>query len=456
MKRPGAIFSAVLVLGGLAGILPVGAESSPAPVDFSRDIRPILSENCFQCHGPDKEHREAKLRLDLKADAFADRDGVPAFVPRDLDASEAWFRIITDDEDELMPPPDSRKSLTPAQKDLVKRWIEQGAEWNEHWSFVPPAKAPVPAGVHPIDHFIEAGLAGKGLGLSEPAGTRALVRRLSLDLTGLPPDPREVREATGPADLDAVVDRLLASPHFGERMAVMWLDAARYGDTSVMHADGPRDMWPWRDWVVRAYNDNKAFNEFATEQLAGDLLPGATVDQKVASGFNRNHATSDEGGAIAEELRVEYVVDRVRTTANVFMGLTMECAQCHDHKYDPISQREYYRFFAYFNNHTDPGMQTRKGNQAPVVHVVPPADGERLVAVRAELKEAEEQRAKARREGGKALKEWLKQAGKKERSEPKEMKHFFALDGGKRDIAVDLVSAKVGVFEGPGTCAVVE
>ena len=425
-------------------------------VDFNRDIRPILSENCLFCHGPDKEHREADLRLDRREDALADRDGVRAVVPGDLAASEAWQRIVTDDPEELMPPPKSNKRLTVAQKDLLKAWIEEGAEWTEHWAFVPPVKRPVPDGVHPIDHFIRTRLAGHGLSPSPPAEPRVLARRLHLDLIGLPPTPEALRgfeaaHAKDPAGATtALIDQLLASQHYGERMALTWLDAARYGDTSVMHADGPRDMWPWRDWVVRAYNDNKPYDVFTVEQLAGDLLPEATVAQQIASGFNRNHATSDEGGAIAEELRVQYVTDRVRTTANVWMGLTMECAQCHEHKYDPISQEEYYQFYAFFNNHADPGMQTRRGNQSPVVNVVAEADHQRLAEVRGQIKTLDEAVKAARRGDADGLAEWRKPTGDApgpEAAEPKDLKHLFSPEGVVDSVAVDLVSGKLGAVE---------
>ena len=349
-----------------------------AEVDFARDIRPILSDHCFHCHGPDEESRGADLRLDVKEAMFApNKDGVTAVHPGNLEKSELWYRITTDDEDDIMPPPKSPKpALNKRQQALIKDWIESGAKWAEHWSFAVPQKEEAPANSHPIDHFVRKHLKGQGLSLSPQADPTTLARRLHLDLTGLPPKPSLVRaflaswEKDPDKAYDKLLDELLANRHFGERMALMWLDAARYGDTSVMHADGPRTMWPWRDWVVDAYNNNKPFDEFSIEQLAGDLIPEATLQQKVASGFNRNHATSDEGGAIAEELRVQYVVDRVQTTANVWMGLTMECGQCHEHKYDPISQEEYYHFYAFFNNHTDPGMQTRRGNQNPVIEVV--------------------------------------------------------------------------------------
>lgn len=347
-------------------------------IRFDRDIRPILSDRCFYCHGPDEEHREAELRLDLKETAFADRDGVSPVTPGDLTKSLIWQRIISDDEYEMMPPPDSNKELSPKEKELIRKWIEQGAKWTDHWSFITPqlpnpptVQAEVPP-QNPIDQFIFHELHSVGLNPSSEANRRALIRRLSFDLTGLPPTPEEVNQFLAdksPSAYEKLVDRLLASPHYGERMAVMWLDAARYGDTSVFHADGPRDMWAWRDRVVQAYNENMPFDRFSILQLAGDLVPDATVEEKILAGFNRNNGTTDEGGAIAEEYRVEYAVDRVKTTSTVWLGLSMECAQCHDHKYDPISQEDYYRFYAYFNVSADGGMQTRKGNAAPLLEV---------------------------------------------------------------------------------------
>lgn len=353
----------------LTSFLTLGAAAAEKTVDFNRDVRPILSDTCFKCHGPAESARKADLRLDDREAAIEAK----AFVPGDANASELVFRILTDDADELMPPAKSNKKLTDAQKKTLETWIAEGAEYQDHWAFVKPTRtAEIEAG-NPVDFFVERKLKAAGLEMSPEADLRTQIRRVTLDLTGLPPTPAEVEAFvadTAPDAFDKVVDRLLSSEAYGERMTLSWLDAARYGDTSVMHADGPRDMWPWRDWVIEAYNSNMPFDRFTIEQLAGDLLPDATVAQKVASGFNRNHATSDEGGAFAEELRVEYVVDRVQTTSNVWMGLTMECSQCHDHKYDPISQEEYYQFYAYFNNTTDPGMQTRNGNQTPVVEVV--------------------------------------------------------------------------------------
>ncbi|MEZ5328514.1 MAG: DUF1553 domain-containing protein [Verrucomicrobiales bacterium] len=364
-----------------------GAESE---VDFNRQIRPVLSENCIACHGPDEKAREAGLRLDTFAGATADHDGVRAIVPGDAKGSALIHRIFETNPDDIMPPPKSHKNLTEEQKDTLVKWIESGAEYDEHWAFVPPSKPDLPEvsgagwGHNGIDQFVLADLTKRGLRPSNEAARETLIRRVTFDLTGLPPTPAEVDAFLAdesPLAYEELVDRLLASRHFGERMALAWMDASRYGDTSVMHADGPRYMWPWRDWVIEAYNSNKPFNEFTVEQIAGDLLPNATPEQKIATGFNRNHATSDEGGAIPEELRVEYVVDRVKTTSNVWLGLSMECAQCHDHKYDPISNKEYYEFFAYFNNSADPGMQTRNGNQSPNVDRPDPDRDAKLASI---------------------------------------------------------------------------
>ncbi len=341
-------------------------------IRFNRDVRPILSAKCVACHGPDDAHREADLRLD-------DEQGIAAVFGGGLDASEAWSRMTSTDPDLIMPPPDSSHDLSESERATLKSWIEAGAAWEGHWSFIPPAKSKVPVlddaqlqswVRNPIDAFIARQLAASQLRPNGDAGKERLLRRVTFDLTGLPPALEEVDAFLADDSEDAyekVVDRLLSSPHYGERMAVVWMDAARYGDTSVFHADGPRDMWPWRDWVIEAYNSNKPFDQFTVEQLAGDLLPNPTTPQKVATGFLRNNATTDEGGLIEEEYRVEYAIDRVKTTSMVWMGLSMECAQCHSHKYDPISQDEYYQFFAFFNQAADPGNQTRNGNQAPIV-----------------------------------------------------------------------------------------
>ncbi len=356
-----------------------------ADLPFNRDIRPILAAKCYQCHGPDHHKRKADLRLDS-------REGIEsAFVAGQLEESEAWLRITSDDDDGRMPPPSSKLELLPAEADRIRIWIENGATWQDHWSLIAPTLPAIPAVSraawvrNPIDAFILARLESEGLMPSPESDRERLLRRVTCDLTGLPPTLAEIDDFlldSRPDAYERVVDRLLESNHFGERMAVAWLDAARYGDTSVFHADGPRDMWPWRDWVIRAYNDNKPFDEFTREQLAGDLIENASAPQKIATGFNRNNATTDEGGAIAEEFRVEYAVDRVKTTSMVWLGLTMECGQCHEHKYDPISQEEYYRFFAFFNQAADPGMQTRGGNQQPIVDVHDPQQQAKLKTIR--------------------------------------------------------------------------
>lgn len=374
----------------LMGVV-MNATPGVAAVDFNRDIRPLISDRCFLCHGPAESTRKGGLRLDHRADAVK----AGAIVPGKPDDSELIKRVFSSSTDDRMPPADSHKTLSDAEKKLLRNWILEGANYAQHWAFNPPAARAFPriAGrtLKPIDAFVLRKLREHKLELTSSADPAVLVRRVSLDLTGLPPTPDEVDSFLNdrsPRAYENVVDRLLNSKRYGERMALDWMDAARYGDTSVMHADGNRDMWPWRDYVIASFNNNLPFDQFTIEQLAGDLLPNATVQQRVASGFNRNHATSDEGGAIAEELRVEYVVDRVKTTSTVWLALTMECSQCHDHKYDPISQEEYYRFYAYFNNTTDPGMQTRRGNQSPVVDVPTVDQEKRLIAARGNLAHA--------------------------------------------------------------------
>ena len=389
-----------------AAAIPIVSARAEEEIDFNRQIRPILSDNCFACHGPDEHDRKGDLRLDTFEGATADNGGVRAIDVANPEASELLARIFTDDRDEIMPPPKSHKRLSAESKALLKRWIESGAPWADHWAFEVPQKSNQEDS---IDDFVHRRLAAKKLSASPEADRATLIRRVTFDLTGLPPTCEEVKAFVSdqrPDAFERVVDRLLASPAYGERMALNWMDLARYGDSSVMHADGPRQMWPWRDWVISAYNDNKAFNEFTIEQLAGDLLPNATIEQKIATGFNRNHASSDEGGAIPEELRIEYIVDRVMTTSNVFLGLSMECAQCHDHKYDPVSMTDYYRMFAYFNNNADPGMQTRKGNQAPVVKFYSEEQERELAEARKQVAEAEEKVAARRVEGLKGFAAW--------------------------------------------------
>jgi len=352
-------------------------------IDFSRDVQPILADKCYHCHGPDANQRKAKLRLDTQEGALAtDGDGKAAVVPGNLEKSELARRIISTDPDEQMPPPKSRRQLTAQQKDLLRNWVAQGAPWGKHWAFVAPIRPELPAVKdkawvrNPIDAFILSRLEAEGLQPSPEASKEKLIRRVTLDLTGLAPTPEEVDAFLADTSADAyekVVDRLFASPHYGERMALPWLDAARYADTNGFQGDQTRTSWIWRDWVVKALNDNMPFDQFTIQQIAGDLLPDATMSQKLASGFNRNHMLNGEGGAIAEESRNTYVIDRVNTTSTVWLGLTLGCCQCHDHKYDPFTQKEYYQLFAYFNNLPESGGVDAGGNAKPVMKISTPA-----------------------------------------------------------------------------------
>ncbi len=361
-------------------------------IDFDKQVRPILSENCFQCHGPDESQRKAKLRLDSRKGAFGElRGGGFAIVPGKPSASKVIERITADDPSERMPPARTNKTLSKQQIDLLRTWIEQGAPYADHWAFVAPKRPNLPQVKmknwvrNGIDYFILDRLEKEGLKPSPEADPATLIRRLTLDLTGLPPTPTEVdefvqncasanRQANSAsripqAAIEQLVDRLLASPHFGERLAVDWLDAARFADTHGYHIDAGRDMTPWRDWVIHAFNSNLPFDQFTIEQLAGDLLPNATISQKIASGFNRNHMINFEGGAIPEEYHNAYIVDRVNTTGTVWLGLTVMCAQCHDHKYDPITQKEFYQLYAFFHNVPENGLDGSKGNAAPLLPV---------------------------------------------------------------------------------------
>lgn len=395
MRLPALIL--VCATGSLAA-----AEPLPEVIEFNRDIRPILADTCFQCHGPDAGQRKAKLRLDQQAGAFAEKGGVAPFVPRKPMESEAYQRIISDIPDEQMPPPNSQRQLSARQKELIGRWIEQGADWQQHWAFIPPKRPALPEvknGHWPangIDRFILARLESEELKPSPPAEMATLLRRVALDLTGLPPTPAEVAavlEDKSPRAYEQFVDRLLASPRYGERMAFRWLDAARYADTSGYQSDGPRTMWRWRDWVIEAYNRNLPFDQFTIEQLAGDLLPNATLEQRIATGFNRNHRGNAEGGSIPEEFQVEYVVDRVDTTATVWMGLTLGCARCHDHKYDPFSQKEFYQLYAFFNNIPEFGRALKYGNSPPFIKSPTRAQQKTLTGLDAKVQQAQVQLA---------------------------------------------------------------
>jgi hypothetical protein len=347
-----------------------------AELDYNRDIRPLLSENCFACHGFDEKAREGKLRLDVAESAYAERNGFIRIKPGDPANSEVWLRITSKDEEEVMPPPDAHSKLTEAQKLKIKTWIEQGAKYAPHWSLVPPRKADMPrfgttASSNPIDAFVRSRLSEEKLEPSPEADWATLIRRVSLDLTGLPPSAEDVQvfgRDRNPKAFEQLVDRLLASPHFGERMALEWLDASRYADTNGFSIDGGRHMWLWRDWVIQAFNDNMPYDRFLVEQLAGDLLPNRSEAQLIATGFQRNNMVTHEGGTIPEENLTNYNVDRVKTLGEAVLGLTLGCAQCHDHKFDPITQKDYYQVYAFFNTLSDKGLDGNAGvNPGPMI-----------------------------------------------------------------------------------------
>jgi mono/diheme cytochrome c family protein len=349
-----------------------------ALVDYNQDIRPILSNACYKCHGPDEGERQAELRFDIQAAAFAERDGQPAIVAGKSDASHLYLRLIAEDPDERMPPVDSDKELTPAQIDLIKRWIDQGANWGEHWSFVRPVRTELPTSKfdaqakNAIDRFIFAKLEQAGLSPSGEAAKERLIRRVTFDLTGLPPTLEEIDAFLvddSPEAYERVVDRLFEATRYGEHRTRYWLDVARYGDTHGLHLDNERSIWPYRDWVIKAFNNNMPFDQFTVEQLAGDLLPDATQEQQIATGFNRCNVTTSEGGSIAEEYLVRYAVDRVETTSTAWMGLTAGCAVCHDHKFDPLTQKEFYQLFSYFYSLTENAMDGNALLPPPVLKV---------------------------------------------------------------------------------------
>ncbi|HZT82774.1 MAG TPA: PSD1 and planctomycete cytochrome C domain-containing protein, partial [Gemmataceae bacterium] len=379
----------VLLIAGLPG---AAAEPKPAPVDFSRDVRPILSKNCFACHGPDAAGRASKLRLDRRESAIRKpAEGLPAITPGNPDKSELVWRISAPDEGHRMPPKDSGHRLTPRQIVTLKSWIEQGAPYAEHWAFVKPVRPALPPVSNPawcrngIDRFVLARLEKAGLKPSPEADRFALLRRVSLDLRGLPPSPQEVEAFAHDPSPDAyekAVERFLADPAFGERWARMWLDLARYADSAGYGSDPLRpNLWPYRDWVINAFNRNLPYDQFTLWQIAGDLLPGATQEQKVATAFHRNTMTNTEGGTDREEFRVAAVKDRVDTTAQVWMGLTLGCAKCHSHKYDPITQKEYYRFFAVFNQTAD----NDQPDERPTMPLLKPEQQEEARRIDADL-----------------------------------------------------------------------
>ena len=335
------------------------APAVPARVEFNRDVRPILSDNCFLCHGPDKNRRKADLRLDLRDEALK----AEAFVPGKPDESELVARILSTDPDELMPPPKSNKKLDARQKEILKRWVQQGAEYQQHWSYEKPVKAQIPTGQNAVDVLVRRRLAEVGLKPSPEADRRTLIRRLSSDLTGLPPTPEEVKafvEDTSPDAYERLVDRLLASPHYGERMAIGWLDVVRFADTIGYHSDNPRNVWPYRDWVIKSFNDNKPFDRFTLEQIAGDLLPDANTETRVGSAFNRLLLSTEEGGAQPKDYEARMLTDRVRAVGAAWLGQTTGCAQCHDHKFDPFTMRDFYSLGAFFADIQEPIIGRRE------------------------------------------------------------------------------------------------
>jgi hypothetical protein len=378
--------------------LPLCLNAAPA-VDFARDVRPILSDRCFQCHGPDEANRKVGLRLDTEDGAKKMRGTHAPIVPGDTAASEILKRVAPENPARRMPPPYSdRKPLTEKEVATLRAWIEQGAKWQGHWSFTAPVRPELPAVRNqswvrnPIDNFILARLEREGLAPSPETDRARLLRRVSFDLTGLPPTLSELDAFLSDRSPDAyekAVDRLLASPRFGERMAVDWLDAARYADTHGYQTDPAKEMWPWRDWVIQAFNRNMPYDQFTVEQLAGDLLPDATLEQKIATGFQRNHRINAETGSIAEEFHAENLVDRASTVGTVWLGLTVGCARCHDHKYDPIATRDFYSLYAFFNSVEEAGnggTADPRGNFKPILRLPSPELDSQLAAKEAEVK----------------------------------------------------------------------
>ncbi|MEM6347013.1 MAG: DUF1553 domain-containing protein [Bacteroidota bacterium] len=389
----------------------------PEKVDFNYHIKPLLSDRCYSCHGPDENKREAGLRLDTEEGAFAaltESQG-HAIVPGNLSKSAVFHRMRHEDPELLMPPPESNLSLDEYEIALINKWIDQGAEWKQHWSFIPlePIEPPSVKQAdwvqNPIDNFVLQSLDRQNIAPSPAAEKERILRRVTFDLTGLPPSLEEIDAFIADDSPDAyekVVDRLLASDSYGERLAMEWMDVARYADSHGMHADGWRNSWPWRDWVIKAFNENLSYDQFVTWQLAGDLMPNATKEQILATAFHRNHPMTAEGGVVDEEFRLKYVFDRANTTATAFLGLTMECAQCHDHKFDPISQKEYYQMTAFFNNVKELGMTGDDGNYGPML-ALPHADTEARLAELNQAIAEREQRQKLTEEEVKAKSDFL-------------------------------------------------
>ena len=393
------LIMSVLIIFSSCGVdkpesLVAAEELLPAEIDFNLHVKPILSDRCFACHGPDEAARKADLRLDIEEGAFValgEEKNRYALSPGNLRKSEVYHRLISDDPDFTMPPPESNLSLNDQEKATIIRWIEQGAQWKRHWSFIPPEKADIPSveqqdwPQNEIDNFVLAKMEQHQLQPNQQADQVTLLRRLYFDLTGLPPSPNAIDnflKDNSPNAYEKVVDKLMSSHAYGERMAMEWMDVARYADSHGYHADGYRMMWPWRDWVIEAFNQNMPYDQFMTLQLAGDLLPDPDREQILATAFHRNHPMTAEGGIVDEEYRLEYVFDRTITTAKTFLGLTIECARCHDHKYDPISQKEFFQFSAYFNNLNELGMTGDDGNTGPMLKLTDKVTQQKLDSVK--------------------------------------------------------------------------
>lgn len=383
---------------GSAPLWGAPVDAAKPVVDFNREVRPILSDACFACHGPDETKRMAGLRLDVKEGAFADKGSYQIIVPGSAQKSRLYQRITAEKKAQRMPPPGFGRELNEKEVAVLRKWIDTGARWETHWSYAAPKRPALPEVKNktwvknPIDAFVLARLEKEGLKPSAPADRATLLRRVTFDLTGLPPTPEEIDAFVADKSPDAYekrVEQLLKSPRYGERMAMQWMDVARYADTHGYHIDSHRDMWLWRDWVIGAFNKNLPFNDFVVWQMAGDLLPNATLEQKLATGFHRNHMINFEGGAIPEEYRTEYVADRTETTAVAFLGMTLGCARCHDHKYDPLRNKEFYQFFAFFNNLPERGLDGQKGNANPILMVPSAEQKTKLEQLKAGIREKE-------------------------------------------------------------------
>ncbi|MEZ6148351.1 MAG: DUF1549 domain-containing protein [Planctomycetaceae bacterium] len=413
-KFPGAAFRLVMLAAFL--IVNLSTAWAEPTLEYNRDVRPILAEYCFACHGPDSASRKADLRLDQREAAIE----VGALVPGDIDNSQMIARILSDDPDELMPPPEIKKSLSAEQINILKRWVTDGAEYQPHWSLIPPTRPEFPAVQNqgwvknPIDAFVLARLESAGLSPAPEAEPRALFRRIHLDITGLPPSPDDVdafvedyRQRSDDA-LAEWIERLMDSPAWGEHRARYWLDAARYADTHGMHFDNYREMWPYRDWVIRAFNANEPFDQFVVEQIAGDLLPEPTQDQLIATGFQRCNITTNEGGTIDEENLALYATDRVQTFGWVFLGMTTNCAQCHDHKFDSFTMKDFYSLAAFFRNTTQPAKDGNvKDGRGPALIVPSDEDRARWDALPSEIAQATSARDQRKETAKGDFEQWL-------------------------------------------------